>query len=211
MGALSWRIAEAADIAAIMALQMRAIEELQKPFLTPAQIESSKKTMGLDTQLIDDRTYFMIEAANAPAGSFAGCGGWGRRATLFGGSHSEGRSDAFLDPETEPARIRAMYTSPDFTRRGVGKLLLALGEFAASEEGFSKMTLGSTLAGMPLYEAAGFRAIARDEDPAGDGMNVPVITMEKPSDRDGAAAIIAAATGEHRKRTIERLAAARPS
>ena len=209
MGALSWRIAEAADIAAITALQMRAIEELQKPFLTPAQIESSKKTMGLDTQLVDDRTYFLIEADGAPSGSFAGCGGWGRRATLFGGSHSAGRSDAFLDPETEPARIRAMYTSPEFTRRGVGKLLLALGEFAASEDGFLKMTLGSTLAGMPLYEAAGFREVSRDEDPAGDGMNVPVITMEKSIDRAGAAAVIAAATGEANAKTVTRLAAAR--
>lgn len=210
MSALSWRIAEAADISTITTLQMRAIEELQKPFLTPAQIESSKKTMGLDTQLIDDRTYFMIAADGAPAGSFAGCGGWGRRATLFGGSHSAGRSDAFLNPETEPARIRAMYTNPDFTRRGVGKLLLALGEFAASEEGFSKMTLGSTLAGMPLYEAAGFREVSRDEDPAGDGMNVPVITMEKLVERDKAAAVISTATGEANARTIERLAAVRP-
>ncbi len=209
MGGLSWRIAEEADIAAITALQLRAIEELQKPFLTPAQIESSKKTMGLDTQLISDRTYFMIIADGAPANTFAGCGGWGRRATLFGGSHSAGRSDAFLDPKTAPARIRAMYTSPDFTRRGVGKLLLALGEFAASEEGFSKMTLGSTLAGAPLYEAAGFRATSRDEDPAGDGMNVPVITMEKPIDRAGAAAVIAAATGEVNAETVKRLAVAR--
>ncbi len=210
MGGLSWRIAEEADIPAISALQLRAIEELQKPFLSSEQIESSKKTMGLDSQLITDRTYFMIEADGAPAGSFAGCGGWGRRATLFGGSHSAGRSDDFLDPKTEPARIRAMYASPDFTRRGVGKLLLALGELAASEEGFSKMTLGSTLAGMPLYEAAGFREIARDEDPAGDGLNVPVVTMVKPIDRNGAATLIASATGEVNAETIRRLAVVRP-
>ncbi len=211
MSGFSWRIAEETDIPAISALQLRAIEELQRPFLTPAQIESSKKTMGLDRQLIDDGAYFMISEEGGPENVFAGCGGWGRRATLFGGSHSEGRSDAFLDPKTEPARIRAMYTNPDFTRRGVGKLLLALGELAASEEGFSKMTLGATLAGMPLYEAAGFRAISRDEDPAGDGLNVPVITMEKPIDRDGAVSVIATATGEAAAETVRRLAQARPS
>ncbi len=209
MGGLSWRIAEKADIPAITALQMRAIEELQKPFLSPEQIESSKKTMGLDTQLIEDRTYFMIEAEDAPEGVFAGCGGWGRRATLFGGSHSAGRSDAFLDPKTEPARIRAMYASPAFARRGVGKLLLALGELAASEEGFSKMTLGATLAGQPLYEAAGFRETARVDDAAGDGFNVPVITMEKPLDRDAAVAIVANATGEALGETLARFAKAR--
>ncbi len=206
MGDLDWRIAIEADLRAITTLQMRAIEELQKPFLSPEQIESSKKTMGLDTQLISDGTYFMIEAD----GALAGCGGWGRRATLFGGSHSAGRSDAFLDPEKEPARIRAMYASPDFTRRGVGKLLLALGELAAAEEGFSEMTLGATLAGMPLYEAAGFRETARVEDAAGDGFKVPVITMVKPIDRAAAEKTIAVATGEALAETVARLAQARP-
>ena len=205
MAGLSWRIAEEPDLPAITALQMRAIEELQKPFLTPEQIESSKKTMGLDTQLISDRTYFMIEVDDI----LAGCGGWGRRATLFGGSHSAGRSDAFLDPAKDPARIRAMYASPDFTRRGVGKLLLALGELAAAEEGFSEMTLGSTLAGMPLYEAAGFRETSRVEDAAGDGFKVPVIAMVKPIDRAAAEVTIAKATGEALAVTLEKLAAAR--
>ena len=206
MAGLRWRIAEEDDIPAISALQMRAIEELQKPFLSPAQIESSKKTMGLDEQLVFDRTYFMIETAD---GDRAGCGGWGRRATLFGGSHSKGRSDDFLDSSREPARIRAMYANPDFTRRGVGKLLLALGELAASEEGFSEMTLGSTLAGMPLYEAAGFREVSRVEDAAGDGLNVPVITMVKPIARMQAAQTVAALTGEQTAETLRRLAEAR--
>ena len=203
--ALVWRIAREADISAISELQLSAIEQLQKPFLTPGQIESSKKTMGLDTQLIDDRTYFMIEADSV----LAGCGGWGRRATLFGGSHSSGRSDAFLDPVRDPARIRAMYTNPNLTRRGVGKLLLALGELAAAEEGFSHMTLGSTLAGMPLYDACGFREISRVEDAAGDGLKVPVITMVKPIDRATAESAITKATGEGLDTTRRKLAAAR--
>lgn len=201
---LSWRIAELADIDAITALQTRAIEELQRPFLTPAQIESSKATMGLDRQLIEDRTYFMIEAE----GRLAGCGGWGRRATLYGGSHSAGRSDALLDPAKEPARIRAMYASPDFARRGVGRLLLALGEIAAAREGFTTLTLGSTLAGMPLYEACGFKEISRVDDAAGDGLKVPVITMVKPIDLEGAEAFAEHATGESGNTTRARLAEA---
>lgn len=205
MGALGWRIAETGDIPAISSLQLRSIEELQAGFLTPAQIESSKKTMGLDTQLVEDRTYFMIECE----GTLAGCGGWGRRATLFGGSHSAGRSDAFLDPAKEPARIRAMYANPDLARRGVGRLLLALGELAAAEEGFTEMTLGATLAGMPLYEGAGFKEISRVDDAAGDGHNVPVITMVKSVDRGLAETTIAKATGELLEITLQRLADAR--
>ena len=205
MKRLAWRIAEETEIPAIVDLQTRAIERLQKAFLTPAQIESSKKTMGLDRQLISDKTYFMIDID----GVLAGCGGWGRRATLFGGSHSAGRSDNFLNPQQEPARIRAMYANPDFTRCGVGSLLLALGELAAAEEGFSELTLGSTLAGHPLYEAAGFREVSRVDDAAGDGLNVPVITMNKPVDRAQAASAVAARTGEAASETLRRLAEAR--
>lgn len=201
---LSWRIAVEDDIPAIVNLQNRSIEELQRPFLNEAQIESSRATMGLDRGLISDRTYFMIEAE----GALAGCGGWGRRATLFGGSHSKGRSDALLDPYKDPARIRAMYANPDFARRGVGRLLLALGELAAAREGFRELTLGSTLAGQPLYEKCGFRERSRIDDASGDGLMVPVITMTKPVRRAEAEALIAGATGETTDETLARLAAA---
>jgi hypothetical protein len=59
-------------------------------FYTQAQIEGALGTvLGLDTQLIRDRTYFIAEilARNAKAGMrLAGCGGWSKRKTLFGRS-----------------------------------------------------------------------------------------------------------------------------
>ena len=171
---LAGRLAIRADIPSLVPLMRAAITELQQGFLDPAQIESSHAIMGIDTQLIDDGTYFVVEAD----GEIAGCGGWSRRATLYGGDHSAGRDAALLDPVTEPARVRAMYTHPAFARRGVGRLILSLCEAAASAEGFQALELMATLAGQPLYRAAGFEAVEHLEDPAG-GVPVPLVRMRK--------------------------------
>lgn len=142
-GALEHRLATRDDLPALAALMDAAISELQKPFLNADEIASSRKIMGLDTQLIDDGTYFIVEQN----GVIAGCGGWSRRATLYGGDRSPGRDAALIDPTTDPARVRAMYTHPDFTRRGVGRLILSLCEEAARAEGFSRVELMATMAG----------------------------------------------------------------
>jgi GNAT superfamily N-acetyltransferase len=124
------RLATGDDVTVLVPLMEAAIEQLQRGFLDDDQIESSKAIMGIDRQLIDDGTYFVVEID----GTVAGCGGWSRRATLYGGDHSGGRDAALLDPTTDPARIRAMYTHPDFARRGVGRLVLEACEAAAAAE-----------------------------------------------------------------------------
>lgn len=53
---LDHRLATRADMPALAALMNAAIGELQKPFLTEEQINSSRAIMGLDTQLVDDGT-----------------------------------------------------------------------------------------------------------------------------------------------------------
>jgi len=174
---LTSRLATAADIAALTVLMDAAISELQREFLDDAQIASSRAIMGIDTQLIADGTYFVVESA----GDIAGCGGWSRRATLYGGNQTPGRDSNLLDPAVDPARVRAMYTNPAFARRGVGRLILALCEAAAAAEGFTRLELMSTLAGEPLYTAYGFRPLERLEDTTG-GAAVPLVRMEKPVD-----------------------------
>jgi GNAT superfamily N-acetyltransferase len=172
--AMSSRLARLEDLAVLQPLVDAAIDELQRGFLDAAQISSSHAIMGIDRQLIDDGTYFVVEID----AQVAGCGGWSRRATPYGGDHSVGRDAALLDPRTQPARVRAMYTHPSFTRRGVGRLILQLCEGAASREGFSELELVATLAGLPLYEAAGFEAVGDLEDLAG-GTPVPLRRMRK--------------------------------
>lgn len=172
---IRFRAAVPADLDALGAVMDAAIGELQRGFLSPDQIESSRAVMGLDRQLVLDGTYFMALIDDA----IAGCGGWSRRATLYGGDHSAGlREPRLLDPASEPARIRAMYTSPNFARRGVGRALLAHCEAAARAEGFQACELMGTMAGIPLYLSAGYRVLEEIEDDRG-GAPVPLKRMRK--------------------------------
>ena len=137
-------------------------------------IAASRKLMGLDSQIIADRTYFIVESD----GVLAGCGGWSRRITTYGGDHTPGRVPAPLTPGVDAARIRAMYTAPEFLRRGVGRLILGLCEDAAHAAGYDRAELVATLGGEPLYRAAGYAEIERFEDDRG-GAPVPLVRMGK--------------------------------
>ena len=171
---LTYRLARRNDLEALKILMDAAIAENQKPFLDESQIASSRAIMGLDTQLIDDGTYFIVEAD----GQLAGCGGWSRRATMYGGDQTPGRSAALLDPTKDAARIRAMYTHPHHTRKGIGRLIISLCEEAAKAEGFTKMELVATKSGEPLYRVCGFEPYEEIVDDRG-GAGVPLLRMRK--------------------------------
>ena len=171
---LTIRLAGSEDEDAIAALMALAIEQLQRGYLSPEQIAASKVGMGLDRQLIADGTYFCVE----DDGALAGCGGWSRRATLYGGNHSAGRDARVLDPKTERARIRAMYTHPDHTRKGVGRLIINTAEEAARAEGFREIEMAATMAGKPFYLRCGYRIESEWEDTNG-AVPVPLATMAK--------------------------------
>lgn len=170
------RLATLDDLDALREVMRRSIEALQTGFLTLEQIRVSHTVMGLDTQLIDDGTYFVVEHD----GRIAGCGGWSWRATLYGGDDSlVPREPQALDRATEAARIRAMYTDPDFARRGVGRMVIHLCEAAALAAGFRKATMMATLAGVPLYEACGYEQVEPVLSASVDGVRVPLVRMEK--------------------------------
>lgn len=171
---MTHRLATRNDLNALRTLMDAAIAELQRPFLSATQIAASRAIMGVDTQLIDDGTYFVVETD----GEIAGCGGWSRRATLYGGDQTSGRSGTLLDPPRDPARVRAMYTHPRHVRKGIGRMILAVCEDAARAEGFARMELMSTLAGEPLYRRCGYEPVERLTDARG-GEAVPLVRMMK--------------------------------
>ena len=176
---LTHRIAEVADIPSIIELMGLSISHNMKSFLSQSEIEAAKETMGVDRTLIDDRTYFVIETIDVNKIVMVGCGGWGKRKTLYGGDHTLGRDDSFSNPESDPARIRAMYTHPEWIRQGIGTLLLELGEQAARKAGFKTIELGSTIPGEPLYLAKGYKEIHRKIETAANGAENVIIKMVK--------------------------------
>ena len=175
MANFSHRLATLNDLPELTALMDASIRTLVGAYLDAARVEASFDFMGVDTQLIEDSTYFVVQCENR----IVGCGGWSRRATLFGGDHTHGRDARLLDPATEPARVRAMYTHPDFVRRGIGRLVLALCQTAAARDGFRSIELVATVAGEPLYRACGFAVIERIDVPTTRSLSVPCARMAK--------------------------------
>jgi len=179
MAGLTHRLATLEDLDALREVMRRSIAALQTDFLTPEQVRVSHSVMGLDTQLIKDGTYFVVERD----GRIAGCGGWSWRSTLYGGDDSMvSREPEALDPATDAARVRAMYTDPDFARQGVGRMVIRLCEDAARSAGFKRATMMATMAGVPLYEACGYVQVEPVLSAPVDGIRVPLVRMEKPLD-----------------------------
>jgi len=172
----TWRRAESGDAPQLELLMKAAIAQLLAPYLPPDEVTASFAIMGLDRQLIEDGTYLVVEHEKQIVAS----GGWSARATLFGGDHTQGRNAAMVDPAAEPARMRAMYTHPDHTRRGLGRFILAESEDQARQRGFRRATLVATMAGLPLYRACDYREVEHFREATPTGVSVPLVRMEKP-------------------------------
>ncbi|HTB98272.1 MAG TPA: GNAT family N-acetyltransferase [Terracidiphilus sp.] len=179
--AFTLRLATEDDTPALHALIEASVRGLQAGDYTPAQIEGALGTvLGLDTQLLRDRTYFIAEAADESRQvRCAGCGGWSKRKTLFGADRAAVREPELLDPATDAAKVRAIFVHPDFARQGLGSLILATVEDAARTAGFQRFEMGSTLTGVPLYRLKGYVETERIAVPLGNGEVLPVVKMVK--------------------------------
>jgi GNAT superfamily N-acetyltransferase len=173
---ISLRLATPDDVPALRDLIPLSVRALSKGYYTSAQIESGLKyVFGVDSQLIADGTYFVAENAT----HLVGAGGWSKRKTLYGGDQSKGEADPLLDPAHDPAHIRAFYVHPDYARRGIGRRIMQACEDAARAAGFTRLDLGSTVAGEPLYAAMGFHVRERVEIPMPDGEALSAAMMDK--------------------------------
>jgi GNAT superfamily N-acetyltransferase len=176
------RPAVPADVPVLQQLIDASVRELQAQDYTPAQMEGALKTVfGVDSQLIADGTYLVAEALQAGDSGdvIAGCGGWSKRKTLYGGDKWTGREDSLLDPLHDAAKIRAFFIHPAWARRGVGTLILEACEAAAKSAGFTRYEMGATLTGAKLFGVKGYVPVKRIEIPLVNGESLPVIHMEK--------------------------------
>jgi GNAT superfamily N-acetyltransferase len=175
---MNWtpRLACNADIPKLEALIPLSVRVLQAAHYSPAQLDAALgPVFGVDRQLIRDSTYFVVEDAE----QIVGCGGWSKRKTLYGGDRDRPGEDEELDPQQDPARIRAFFVHPDWARKGIGRSILLCCESAAVKAGFSKAELVATLSGEPLYAKFGYVVVERYEAPMDSGLGLPVVRMAK--------------------------------
>ena len=185
-----------ADVPALQRLIEASVRELQAADYTSQQMEGALESVfGVDSQLIADGTYLVAEARardntlvaenvgelknSGPEWSIAGCGGWSKRKTLYGGDRFAEREDSLLDPKRDAAKIRAFFIHPAWARRGVGSKVLEACEAAAREAGFSRYEMGATLTGAKLFGVKGYVAVKKIEVPLKNGLTLPVIHMAK--------------------------------
>ena len=188
---LTIRQAVHTDIPVLRKLIEVSVRGLQARDYSPSQIESALATVyGVDSQLIADGTYFVVEVAIAADQAvqaishrsellIVGCGGWSRRKTLFGADHWTDREDSLLSPEQDAAKIRAFFVHPDWARRGIGSMILVACESAAADAGFMRLEMGATLSGLPFYRARGYIALEELVVRLANGESLPIIRMKK--------------------------------
>lgn len=175
-GDLILRLAQESDIPALEALIPLSVRALQSAHYSPAQMEAALgPVFGVDRQLINDGTYFVVEAG----GQLVGCGGWSLRKAVFGGDRGRAGEDTALDPACDSARIRAFFVHPGWARRGIGRAILEAGEEALLAAGFREAVMVATLTGEALYAALGYAVEERYEVPLAGGLMLPVVRMRK--------------------------------
>ncbi|WP_017672601.1 GNAT family N-acetyltransferase [Blastomonas sp. AAP53] len=147
------RPARPEDVPTLDRVIAASARQLSAGYYDAAQTEAAiAHVFGIDSELIADGTYLLVDID----GQIAGCGGWSRRATLFGSDRFSGRQSGYVDPATAPAKIRAFFIAPEFARRGIGTALLTACEEAARAAGFSQAELMATLPGVPFYATHGY-------------------------------------------------------
>lgn len=173
---LTLRHAKPKDVPRLEELIATSVRGLSVGYYTAQQIESAIRYMfGVDSQLIKDRTYYLIESSTGPVA----CGGWSKRETLFGGDRHKSGADPLLDPHVSPARIRAFFVHPDRAKQGLGRRLYVACRNAAEAAGFRHLELAATLPGEPMYARLGFERLERIDVRLPDGIVLPVVRMSR--------------------------------
>ena len=175
------RKATTLDIPRLREVIEASVRGLQAEDYSPGQIEGALRSVyGVDSQLIADGTYLVAEVAEAQGNAeIAGCGGWSKRKTLFGGDQYGGREDSLLDPARDAAKIRAFFVQPKWARQRIGSMILEACEHAAQEAGFTRLEMGATLSGVAFYRVKGYAAVENQVVPLGNGDVLPIVKMAK--------------------------------
>lgn len=154
---LHFRKAQLIDELILEDLIQVSAKAINKKYYTSIEIEAALgSAWTVDKQLIIDQTYWIVENDESQV---VGCGGWSKRKLLFGKNDELDYSEKNLIPISEPAKIRAFFVHPDYTRLGIGKKLLTKCEMEAHKEGYRALELVATLSGEKLYTSNGYEKL----------------------------------------------------
>jgi GNAT superfamily N-acetyltransferase len=182
------RVATVEDASRVQRLMKESVAGLFPGHYDERQSASAVRYVAeVDRLLLEDGTYFVLEHR----GEFVGCGGWSRRERLYTGSGESAGDSRLLDPAVEPAKVRAMFVRPDWTRRGLGRRIIDACEVAAAREGFTRLALLATLPGVPLYLACGFEPLEESDVALTDGVPLRCVAMEKPISAEALQRVVA--------------------
>jgi GNAT superfamily N-acetyltransferase len=174
------RLSLASDAPRVSELMRASVLELFPHFYDQLQTASAAVHIAhLDMKLIEDGTYYAHEAGD----EIVACGGWSRRNKLYTGSGAGEDDDRPLDPQTEPARVRAMFVRSDWTRRGLGRAILDACERAARDEGFKNLVLGRRCLANPSTGRSGSVRSSGSRSRCPDGVSIECVAMERPIER----------------------------
>jgi hypothetical protein len=189
------RLARLEDVDLLRVLIDQSVRGLQASDYSTAEIDLALTSVyGVDTQLIKDGTYYVVEASATTDGApgaasrpscIVGCGGWSKRRTLFGGDQYTAREATELDPDRDAAKIRAFFVHPGWARRGIGSLILDACEHAAWSAGFTRLEMGATLTGVPFYRARGYAEREHLTVALARGESLAIVRMEKSASAPG--------------------------
>jgi GNAT superfamily N-acetyltransferase len=109
------------------------------------------------------RYYLVVAETGAPIG----CGGW------------SDRPPGAPEPDPRRAHIRHFATHPDWTGRGVGRMIYERCEADARAAGFAAFEAYASLNGEAFYATLGFRRLGPIETPMPGGVLFPAVRMER--------------------------------
>lgn len=163
------RVARPADLLLLEKLMVQAVRNsLSEGYYDEALANSAARFITIpDLSLILDGTYFVIQQGQ----DLVACGGWSPRL--------EPSSDAWIDPGTRPAWLRASFVSPDHMRSGYGTAIYEACENAAREKGYQGFDLLAIWPSVPFYRKIGFNDQEEVVIPLSDGTSLPCLRMEK--------------------------------
>lgn len=166
------RRAVPADVRDIGVLHRSALLGLAGEHYPRDQIDGFLNSVDtVDFDLIVDGTYYVVEHEHRIVAS----GGWTMRRPSYV------REDA--KPADEPgtcATIRAVFTDPDHTRRGLARRIVCHSEEeAVTHGGAERIELCATLTGLPLYLRLGYEVTGARSLRLSNGASFPAITMAK--------------------------------